>query len=391
MSRAPVSGAQQRPVRVLHVVSNMDRGGAETMLMNYYRRIDRSVLQFDFLAHADRPGQFDQEITGLGGRVLRVPSPGVLGIVTYVRAVRRLLKSEGPFRAIHTHNDSSGALACLAAMAAGVGIRVVHAHSTAPLRSTRRVAPALEEQAMRWLIASVATTKCACGTSAARYLFGQRVAATPGSWLLLPNALDLTEFALAWAEDRERVRTSLGVPKGIPAIGHIGSFKPVKNHEFLLKIAGQLRAQSVEFVLLLFGDGPLRAGLERQARAQGLERHVRFFGSRADIPSLLRALDVFLLPSHAEGLPVALLEAQAAGLPCLVSSAVTTEADIGLDLVRHLLLDGDPRPWAQACLDALNSPRPHSFELVRAGFVRRGLDASENTGLLCRLYGVECA
>lgn len=385
---APASPAAAPP-RILHVVSNMDRGGAETMLMNYYRKLDRSLVQFDFLVHAARPGQYDAEIEGLGGRILRIESPGSGSVLSYVRSARQAMRSNGPYRAVHVHTNAPGALACVAARLAGIEHRIAHSHNTAPRRMTTRFTVPLEEAVLKLLIRATANRYCSCGRAAAKYLFGERLAETPERVVMLPNAIDVTSFERVWAEPREASRASLGLSPGEVAIGQVASLIPVKNHAFTLRVAQHLHEAGVAFRVFIIGDGQLRRELGEQVRATGLAEHVRFLGVRSDVPRLLRALDVFLLPSLFEGLPLSMIEAQAAALPCVVSDAVTAEADLGLGLVRRIGLAAGERAWAESIRAVAERERPVAFEDVRQVLRQRGFDSAANVHRLYDLYGVD--
>jgi len=374
------------PARVLHVVSNMDRGGAETMLMNYYRRVDRTRLQFDFLVHAAQEGRFDREVSDLGGRIIRVASPGAQGPWSYVGQVRREILRWGPFVAVHSHTDSSGALAICAARLAGVPRRIVHAHSTGPLRQVRRPTLAVEEAILKLLICATVTQRCACGKDAGTYLFGDLAVATPGCVTILPNAIDMAPFAAAW-DSAADVRRELAVPDGAFLLGHVANLTPVKNHRFVLRLARALHSTGLRFRLLLIGDGPLRAEVESGIVEAGLTKIVRCLGVRSDVPRLLRALDLFLLPSLFEGLPLSLIEAQTAGAPCLVSDTVTTEGDLDLQLVSRLSLDLPDAAWVEAVKAALADRKPVPFEQVRRALGHKGFDVAANLAILDAMYG----
>lgn len=382
------SSAGGQPVRVLHVVSNMDRGGAETMLMNYYRRIDRDQLQFDFLAHAERPGHYDGEILSLGGRIFRIQSPGSAGPIRYVRTVTKLLERHGPFNAVHTHTDSSGTLAALAARLAGVRRRIVHSHNTAPRRQSPRATVGIEEAMLKLAIRATATDLCACGTAAAAYLFGPQAEAPSSRVQILPNAVDLVPFQHAWAQERLILRERHGIAAGASVMICVANFVPAKNHGFLLELLEILRAEDSRTVLLLVGDGPLRGEIESRATVLGVKEQVRLLGVRGDVPELLRASDVFVLPSIFEGLPLALIEAQAAGLPCLVSTNVTQEVDVGLELVRRLSLNTALSEWAAALRHLLLARPAFGSEQVLAAIREKGYDVTTNLGLLYRMYDV---
>ena len=161
--------------------------------------------------------------------------------------------------------------------------------------------------------------------------------------------------------------------------------EPVKNHRFLIETAAELVRRGDPVRVVLVGDGSLRQQLEEQVSVAGLGDVVSFLGVRSDVADLFRAMDVFAMPSHYEGLPVVLVEAQATGLPCVVSSAVTREADLDLSLIRYVE-PGSPEAWADA-LAATVRPDLGSAT-IRAALHARGYDVREAAGRLLELYGV---
>lgn len=116
-------------IRILHVVTYMGRGGLETMIMNYYRRMDRTKVQFDFLVHRDFRADYDDEIEQLGGRIYRIGR-----LIPWSRAYQQSLDTffaEHPeYREVHVHQDCLSAVILKAAMKHGVPMRIAHSHSS---------------------------------------------------------------------------------------------------------------------------------------------------------------------------------------------------------------------------------------------------------------------
>jgi len=161
------------------------------------------------------------------------------------------------------------------------------------------------------------------------------------------------------------MRSHLGIPPDAFVIGHVGRFDHQKNHVFLLDIFSDIVKLDSDVFLVLVGDGKLRPEIERRVTARRLWERVLFLGSRTDVPHLMQsAMDVFLFPSFFEGLGLVLIEAQAAGLPCIISDAVTEEADIVKPLIRRIGLDQPSAIWARALKDLKSSVRPR-FEALR--------------------------
>ena len=116
-------------IRVLHSVSNMDRGGIETMLMNYYRHIDREKVQFDFIVNKKKPGDYDDEIRRLGGHIYQSPGLNPLHYPAYLRFVQQTVAADPRIRILHAHNEAMGLYALKGAEKAGLQVRIAHAHN----------------------------------------------------------------------------------------------------------------------------------------------------------------------------------------------------------------------------------------------------------------------
>ncbi|MEG7379290.1 glycosyltransferase family 1 protein [Bacillus subtilis] len=368
--------------RVLHVLSGMNRGGAETMVMNLYRKMDRSKVQFDFLTYRNDPCAFDEEILSLGGRLFYVPSIGQSNPLTFVRNVRHTITENGPFSAVHAHTDFQTGFIALAARLAGVPVRVCHSHNTS-WKTGFNWKDRLQLMLFRRLILANATALCACGEDAGKFLFGhsnmERVH-------LLPNGIDLDLFApnVQWADEE---KTARGIAADRLIIGHVARFHEVKNHAFLLKLAAHLKERGVRFQLVLAGDGPLREKMEEEARRQNLLSDVLFLGTEENIHELMRTFDVFVMPSLYEGLPVVLVEAQASGLPCIISDTITEKVDVGLGLVTRLNLSEPIGIWAETIARAAAAGRPKR-ELIKETLAELGYDAQQNVGALLNVYNI---
>jgi glycosyltransferase involved in cell wall biosynthesis len=340
-----MSGAT--PLRVLHVFNRMDRGGAETWIVNVMRRIDRERFRFDFLLESDEPGAYDDEIRALGGALHRAGSPR--NPLRFARAFRRTARERGPFDVIHSHvHHASGPILALAAWQ-GIPARIAHSHSD--LRAVHGRSSTVRrgyDRGTEALIGRFATAGLATSRGAAASLFGERWEAD-GRWRVVPCGIDLEPFARP--VDRQATRARLGLPPDALVVGHVGRFAPMKNHAVLVDVFARVRDRRPDARLLLVGDGPLRDKIERKVDALGLREAVVFAGSRADVPELLRgAMDVFVFPSVYEGLGLAIVEAQAAGLPCVIANGVPPEATVVPDLIQRRDLAESPEQWAATIL-----------------------------------------
>lgn len=357
------------PVRVLQVVTYMGRGGLETMLMNYYRRMDRSKVQFDFLVHRDFRADYDDEIEALGGKIYRLPRL-IPWSRSYHQALNQFFADHPEYKIVHVHQDCLSSVILKAAKKQGVPARIAHSHSSSQDRNLKYL---IKLYYMRQ-IPRYATGLFACSKEAGDWMFGG------AAYHILPNAIDTKHYVFD-GDCRENVRHALRIAPDAFVMGHVGRFHPVKNHTFLLDVFAAVKEERKDAVLLLVGDGDLRGDMEKKARDLGIGDSVIFTGVRGDVPELMQAMDVFVFPSIYEGLPVSVIEAQAAGLPCLISDRVPIECR-KTDLVRQIPLDAGTREWARAALDTIGFPRRDTSPEIRAA----GFDIGENAAWLQEYY-----
>ncbi|PPA69241.1 glycosyltransferase family 1 protein [Jeotgalibacillus proteolyticus] len=341
------------PVRVLHAVVNMNRGGAETLIMNLYRNIDRSKVQFDFLTSFE--GVFDEEITSMGGRIYRIPYVTKAGHLQYLKSLEEFFKQH-PYKIVHSHMDKMSGFVLRAAARAGVPSRIAHSHNT-----SSEGGPIIK--AYKWMagknIPKYATQFYACSSKAAEWLFTKRSAQS----LILKNGVECDRFTFS-PKIREQMRKSLNLAESSFVIGHIGRFNHQKNHNFLLKVFSEFSRIHPEAHLLLAGGGALQGQIEKRIKELELTEKVHLLGIREDIPSLLQAFDAFAFPSLHEGLPVTLIEAQCSGVPCLISEAITDEVDLGCGLIEKRVIT-DSKSWVEALSAVKQNKRTRRTDLMK--------------------------
>jgi glycosyltransferase EpsF len=374
-----------KPARVLHVLRGMDRGGAETMIMNYYRNIDRNRIQFDFLCMSDEEHHYDEEIESLGGRIIHIPPPKKSGVLAHIRDMVSAMKGYGPFVAVHAHTLHHSGIVLLSARVAGIKNRISHSHSTSNVGEDRLIRK-VYFSLMRLLIHKQATRLLACGEEAGRYLFDDRKY-EEGRVTVLPLAIDLELYRDLSIDDSMRKRHALSLENTSLVLGHVGRFAQPKNHMFFIPLLKQLRDLGVDCKLVLVGDGSLREEFEEEIANNELENYVKLLGVRSDIPELMNMLDVFLLPSLYEGLPVVSIEAQAAGVPCIMSDNITREVDMGLGLVNFMSLDSPIQDWTKLIVSLQGVKRP-DYSLRREALRSRGYSIHDNVDMLYEIYGV---
>lgn len=361
-------------IKVLQEVAAMDIGGVERLLYDYYTHLDNNELRFDFLIFdREKEGILEAPLRERGCRFHCVPRVRGLGL-PYIRALWKVLK-EGDYQVVHAHRGSRSFFVLLLAWAAGVPVRIAHSHIA--FEPDKNWIKHLKTLVFKHLCRIFATDLFACGDDAARFLWGT---SDPGRVRKMTNAIDTGRFHRALG-DRENIRRSLGIGDEF-VLGTVARLDEQKNPMYLLRIAEAVRRSGKNALVLIAGTGPMEQMLKTQAHNMGLDGFVRFLGVRKDIPQLLAAMDLFLLPSLFEGLPVTLVETQASGLPALVSDRVTREMDLA-GLIRFLPLDEDVSCWSDAILHA----QPMSD---RSGYARRvkeaGYDIADQARRLEEFY-----
>lgn len=359
------------PIRVLHVVVNMNRGGAETLLMNLYRNINRKNVQFDFLTF--KPGVFDEEILSMGGRVHRIPYITDKGHLGFTNALSHFFASHKEYKIVHSHMDKMSGFILKYAKQAEIPIRIAHSHNT---ESEGKVFSKLYKWYAGSHILKSATHFYACSNKAAQWLFGPK----SQQGIILKNGIESDKFAFS-PTIRKEVKNELGLKEDGLVLGHVGRFFQQKNHLFLLDVFSNLVKIIPNAELVLVGDGQLKQKIQNRIRELDIEKNVKLLGIRSDIHRLLQAFDVFVMPSLHEGLPVTLIEAQTSGLPCLISNTISKEVDLGINLVDYLPLT-NKHDWIQAIIHCdLN--RKHR-DIPTSILLSRGYDikkTAENTTL----------
>lgn len=354
----------KEPIRILHIVGRMDRGGIETMIMNIYRNIDRTKVQFDFLAHYGREAAYNDEIRSMGGRIYEMPALKTDEKVyywryfQYVRALHKFFREHREYRVIHGHMTNTASIYMPIAKKYGVTCRIAHSHNThGKAGLLGKVTDLLQRS-----ICKHATDWFACSEAAAKWFYPESALAD-GRVKIISNAVDAAKFRFD-PDRRRQLRQQLGVD-GTLVIGCVARFRPEKNQVFLLRVLSEILKTRRDVTLLFAGEGPCEQSAKQQAQELGVDGQVRFLGVRDDVPDLMQAMDVFVLPSLWEGLPVVAIEAQASGLPCVVSDGLTKEMD-ALGMVTFLSLEESLSRWAQVITEAAQRPREDTFERMRA-------------------------
>lgn len=361
-----------KPIRVMQVMGHMAGGGVEATIMNHYRHIDRSRVQFDFVVDADSTVVPADEIVNLGGHIFTVPP--YKHMARYLKECERLFADKKP-DIVHSNINALSVFPLLAAKRAGIKIRIAHSHSMANPKEHAKTAV---KNILRPFSKLNPTHLVGCSTDSARWLFGEN-AIREGEVHIIKNAIDLERFRYRRSV-RSSARTSLGIDEDTVVVGQIGRFCFQKNQLFTLEIFAELLKSNPNSLLLLVGDGEQRRQVEMRVQELGIEQHVRILGRRTDVDVLYQVFDVLAFPSTYEGLPLTGIEAQAEGLPIVLSTEISDEVSIMPELLYPMSLTESPKAWAKAILSSsarnTNREKLDISPLIDAGYeIQRSADS----------------
>lgn len=319
--------------RVLHVLGGLGTGGTETLIMNWYRHIDRTKVQFDFLVRS-LDDNYSKEILEMGGRIYYTASFPRHFLRNYIETKGVLRKRE--WDVIHVHGNAAMYMLPLhLATKYKYNCRIMHSHSVRAKKSVFSSIHYLNRRKM----STYTTLHLACSKAAGKWMFGN------DDFTIIRNAVDVQNYQFD-EKARELIRKELNLEDKF-VIGHVGRFASPKNHMFLLDVFKRLKEKKSESVLVLVGEGELENAVRVRAEELGLMDFVYFLGKRSDIGRIMSAMDLFLLPSIYEGLGNVLIEAQMNGLHCFVSQEAYNEEVQFLPNLISLSLKEGPEAWAE--------------------------------------------
>ena len=347
-----------KPIRVLHILQRMEAGGTQALLMNIYRKLDRSKVQFDFLVEYPDRQFYDDEVEKLGGKIYYSTVRKDLNIFKFTKYMEKILLNHPEYHIVHVHTYSIGYFCLKTAKKLGIPVRIAHSHSNAMTTDYKRYIKLV----MQKLYTICATDLMACSDEAGKYLFGNK------DFKVLPNAIDSAKF-IANLSIRQKVREELKLENNF-VVGHVGRFKPEKNHKFLIDIFAKIREQIPDAKLLMIGNGDPSEEIQEYIAQKRVFNDVVILKNRKDVHRLYQAMDIFVFPSRFEGLGIVAIEAQAAGVPIVCSEGLPPETNI-TPIYRRLLLSDGAEKWATAALEMAQNPDAHTNMqqyIIDAGF-----------------------
>lgn len=333
---------KQHPIRIAHIMGKMIGGGVESVVMNYYKNINREKLQFDFICDKDSTNIPYEEIEALGGKVIIIPP--YQNLSQYIKELTKVFKKNN-YKIVHSHINTLSVFPLYVAKKCKIPIRIAHSHSTTNKKEIKRN---ILKQILRPFSKKYATNYFCCGELAGRWQFGNKTY-NQNKVYLLNNAIDLEKFTYN-KTIRQNTRKKLNIKEDTLVIGHIGRFVTTKNHLFILEIFKEILTKNPNSLLLLVGQGPLKEEIIKKIKSLNIEDKVKLLGQLKETNEIYQALDVFLLPSLYEGLPVVGIEAQAAGLLCIFSDKITKKLKI-LNESTFISLDTKKEEWSKIIIE----------------------------------------
>ena len=366
-----------KAIRVLHVFMRMQCGGAENMIMNIYRNIDREKVQFDFLVHDPGKSFFDDEIKALGGRIFYVPRFRFINFFQYRKALLKFFSEhQREFVAVHGHLGSSACIYLYAAKKYGI-YAIAHSHNTymSGLHPKQMMHHSLNR-----LTRLIADEFFACSYEAGMNRFGKKVV-KGNNFRVIKNAIETERYTENEGRKQE-ITYELGVSDKL-VVGHIGRFSKQKNHKFLIQVFKEILNIRPESILMLVGDGELRGEIENTIKKLGIADNVIMTGVRSDVNELLLIMDCFVFPSLYEGLGIVAIEAEYMGIPCFISDKCSKELFINNN-VYSISLKKSPKEWAEIIVK--NVDNRINAEVAKNNVKNAGYDIKETAKMLESLY-----
>ena len=342
----PITMDGKEPIRVLHVLTHLNRNGLESRIMDIYRNIDRTKVQFDFMIHRKEKSDLGEEIEALGGRIYMMRRISPKHFFAYLKDLDDFFAEHKEYKIVHAHLNTLSTWVLLKAKKHGVPVRIAHSRNANMEKDFKAIPKLFSKQ----FINLVATDRFGCSKMAGEWLFGKKYA-NSDSFRVIPNAFQVDKFV--WNEDvRQQKREELGLSDNQVAIINVARLSEQKNHMFLLDVFKEISKNNENAHLYLVGSGECEQKIKAAIKAHQLEKKVHMLGNRSDVAELYQASDLFLFPSKYEGFGTVLIEAQVTALPVLASDTIPHETKL-CECVRFLPLEDSAANWAAAAEDLL--------------------------------------
>lgn len=373
---------ESRRLRVLEVGMTRNLGGIETYLIEQFRHLDKSKIDYDFVnITGEYSICYEDEILASGSKIFKVVSRHKNPLLHYWQWFNILLQNKGVYDVIVLNTNSlEYVFPLVLGKIFGIPVRVIHSHNSG-FENKQGLARRLLVGMNKKLLAWSANLRFACSQFAGQWMFKDN------PYHVIYNAIDIHKYD-ADLLVREETRNALGLHTELTLL-HVGRFSYQKNHSFLLDIFKEVHRIQPDSVLLLVGDtteeSEFLTEVKRKIKAYGLENVVRLLGRRDDVNKIMQAVDVLVMPSFFEGLTVVGIEAQASDLPLLLSDTVTKELGL-LPSTQFISLEAGPTAWAEAIVNSKQHNRQSRYEELKAAGYDIGNETERVEKLLIDAY-----
>ncbi len=365
--------------KILQVIGGLNRGGAETMLMNLYRKMNREQYEFVFLTYTKgkKEQDYEREIRENGDVIVKLDSQHLNNPFLLYKDLVAVMKDD-QYDCIHCHTLFNSGIVMVAAKHCKIPIRITHSHSCGNMKKNSLI-NTLYFSASRHFINKYSTAKIACSLEAGEYLFGTK----PFTGSVIKNGVDLDKFNPN-TPPKYSLHPELKNKEKLK-IAAIGSFYTVKNHKFMVELARKMKEETIDFCMFFVGRGPLEDEIKEQIKEYGLTNHVFCLGVLNNVQELLPAIDAVIMPSLYEGIPVSLIEAQASGTPAVISTNISRDVDLGLGLIHFLDINENYREWIDQLLYYKFREKVNSSS-IEESFKKNSYSIDENLKILTEIY-----
>ncbi|WP_343248565.1 glycosyltransferase [Diplocloster hominis] len=309
-------------IRILQVIDKMDiSSGVYSMLINYYRFIDKEKIIFDFVVHDEVSEDLKEYYIDKGSIIYKLSDLSFKNLFSNAKVFTRILESN-KYSIIHIHIPNIAFLYFNIAKRCKIPIRIMHSHNSV---GSEILWKRIRNKILNQIGLFYANRYWACSKLSAKYLFGNKKIETE-KFKLINNAIEVDKYKynqLIRCEKRNEYNLNNKY-----VIGNIGRLAVQKNQEYLIDVFYEFHKNNLDSILLIIGEGELKSKIENKISDYNLNDSVYLLGARKDVNEILQVIDVFVLPSLFEGLPVVSIEAQAAGLRCILSDTITKECSI---------------------------------------------------------------
>lgn len=373
---------ESRRLRVLQVGMTRNLGGIETYLIEQFRHLDKSKIDYDFVnITGEYSICYEDEILASGSKIFKVVSRHKNPLLHYWQWFNILLQNKGVYDVIVLNTNSlEYVFPLVLGKIFGIPVRVIHSHNSG-FENKQGLARRLLVGMNKKLLAWSANLRFACSQFAGQWMFKDN------PYHVIYNAIDIHKYD-ADLLVREETRNALGLHTELTLL-HVGRFSYQKNHSFLLDIFKEVHRIQPDSVLLLVGDtteeSEFLTEVKRKIKAYGLENVVRLLGRRDDVNKIMQAADVLVMPSFFEGLTVVGIEAQASDLPLLLSDTVTKELGL-LPSTQFISLEAGSTAWAEAIVNSKQHNRQSRYEELKAAGYDIGNETERVEKLLIDAY-----